>query len=141
LYALKGREARKPTALLAADVDALLASLPELRGRAETIARTLLPGPYTLILDNPAHRFPWLAGDNTAAIGVRVPALPAAPRPSSRPSAPSPRRARTPPAGRIPACSATSRSRSAPSSAPRSTAESSPARRRRFSTSPAPSRA
>jgi L-threonylcarbamoyladenylate synthase len=78
LYALKGRVARKPTALLAADVDALLASLPELSGRAETIARTLLPGQYTLILANPAHRFPWLAGDNLAAIGVRVPTLPAA---------------------------------------------------------------
>jgi L-threonylcarbamoyladenylate synthase len=76
LYALKGREARKPTALLAADVDALLAALPELSGRAETIARTLLPGPYTLILANPARRFPWLAGDNSAAIGVRVPTLP-----------------------------------------------------------------
>jgi L-threonylcarbamoyladenylate synthase len=78
LYALKGREARKPTALLAADVDALLAAVPELLGRAETIARALLPGPYTLILANPAHRFAWLAGDNTAAIGVRVATLPAA---------------------------------------------------------------
>ena len=78
LYALKGREPRKPSALLAADLDALVAAVPELRGRAEAIARALQPGPYTLILANPAGRFPWLAGENPVAIGVRVPRLPAA---------------------------------------------------------------
>lgn len=76
LYRIKGREAAKPTALLTADLDTLLECLPELRGRAGTIARALLPGPYTLILPNPARRFPWLAGANPYAIGVRVPELP-----------------------------------------------------------------
>jgi L-threonylcarbamoyladenylate synthase len=78
LYRLKGREPAKPTALLAGDLDALLERLPELRGRAGTIARALLPGPYTLILPNPARRFAWLAGPNPYAIGVRVPELPEA---------------------------------------------------------------
>jgi L-threonylcarbamoyladenylate synthase len=78
LYTLKGREARKPSALLAADLAALLAALPELPARDESIARALLPGPYTLILANPAGRYPWLAGDNRTAIGVRVPSLPEA---------------------------------------------------------------
>ena len=73
---LKGRAPDKPTALLAADLDTLLECVPELRGRAGTIARALLPGPYTLILPNPARRFPWLAGSNPFAIGVRVPELP-----------------------------------------------------------------
>ena len=76
LYRVKGREPGKPTALLAADLDALLDRVPELRGRAGTIARALLPGPYTLILPNPARRFPWLTGANPYAIGVRVPDLP-----------------------------------------------------------------
>jgi L-threonylcarbamoyladenylate synthase len=76
LYRLKGREPAKPTALLAGDLDALLDCIPELRGRAGTIARALLPGPYTLILPNPARRFAWLAGANPYAIGVRVPELP-----------------------------------------------------------------
>jgi L-threonylcarbamoyladenylate synthase len=76
LYRLKGREPAKPTALLTGDLDALLERLPELRGRAGTIARALLPGPYTLILPNPARRFAWLAGPNPYAIGVRVPELP-----------------------------------------------------------------
>jgi L-threonylcarbamoyladenylate synthase len=75
---LKGREPSKPTALLAADLDTLLTCVPELRGRAGTIARALLPGPYTLILPNPARRFLWLTGANPFAIGVRVPELPEA---------------------------------------------------------------
>jgi len=78
LYRLKGRELGQPTALLAADLDLLFECVPELRGRAGTIARALLPGPYTLILANPARRFRWLCGPNPGAIGVRVPELPAA---------------------------------------------------------------
>jgi L-threonylcarbamoyladenylate synthase len=69
---LKGREARQPIALLARDVDRLLERVPELD---ERVLRALLPGPYTLILPNPARRYPWLAGDNPEAIGVRVPEL------------------------------------------------------------------
>jgi L-threonylcarbamoyladenylate synthase len=75
LYRLKGREEGKPTALLAADLEALLDCLPELHGRADTILRALLPGPYTLVVPNPAGRFRWLAGSNPDAIGVRVPSL------------------------------------------------------------------
>jgi tRNA threonylcarbamoyl adenosine modification protein (Sua5/YciO/YrdC/YwlC family) len=73
LSALKRRPATQPVALLAADVDMLLECVPELRGRAGVLARALLPGPYTLVLPNPAHRFPWLTGGRLDAIGVRVP--------------------------------------------------------------------
>lgn len=76
LYRLKGRGETQPTALLAADVDVLLDTVPELRGRAERIARALLPGPYTLVVPNPARRFRWLTGERPDTIGVRVPALP-----------------------------------------------------------------
>jgi L-threonylcarbamoyladenylate synthase len=76
LYRLKGREPDQPTALLAADLDLLLECVPELRGRAARIARALLPGPYTLVLPNPARRFRWLTGTTPDAIGVRVPELP-----------------------------------------------------------------
>lgn len=76
LYRLKGRGEMQPTALLAADVDVLLDAVPELRGRAGKIARALLPGPYTLVVPNPARRFRWLTGDRPDTIGVRVPALP-----------------------------------------------------------------
>ena len=73
LYRLKGREEGQPTALLAESVDVLLDCIPELRGRAGTIARALLPGPYTLIVPNPARRFRWLTGGRPTTIGVRVP--------------------------------------------------------------------
>ena len=75
LYALKGRDAIQPTALLAASVDVLLECVPELRGRAGAAVRALLPGPYTLVLPNPACRFRWLNGERPEAIGVRVPDL------------------------------------------------------------------
>jgi L-threonylcarbamoyladenylate synthase len=75
LYRLKGREDTQPTAIVACDVDQLLECVPELRGRAAAIARALLPGPYTLVLPNPARRFPWLTGARPDTIGVRVPAL------------------------------------------------------------------
>jgi L-threonylcarbamoyladenylate synthase len=76
LYRLKGRPDTIPTALLAADLDAILDAVPELRGRAATLARRLLPGPYTLVLPNPSRRFRWLCGRDPEAIGVRVPRLP-----------------------------------------------------------------
>jgi L-threonylcarbamoyladenylate synthase len=78
LYRLKGRDAMQPSALLTASLDVLFECLPELRGRAATIARVLLPGAFTLILPNPARRFRWLTGTRTDAIGVRVPRLPGA---------------------------------------------------------------
>jgi L-threonylcarbamoyladenylate synthase len=76
LYRLKGRDALQPSALLVSDLEMLFECVPELRGRAGTIARALLPGPYTLILSNPARRYRWLTGATPDAIGVRVPELP-----------------------------------------------------------------
>jgi tRNA threonylcarbamoyl adenosine modification protein (Sua5/YciO/YrdC/YwlC family) len=76
LARLKGRPEGMPIALLAADLDVILDAVPELRGRAAVLARALLPGPYTLVLPNPARRFRWLTGSNDHTIGIRVPALP-----------------------------------------------------------------
>jgi len=70
LYELKGRERRQPTAIIAAGPDALRELIPELD------PATLLAGPFTSIVPNPARRFPWLAGENADAIGVRLPVLP-----------------------------------------------------------------
>jgi len=76
LYRLKNRPVTQPTALLAPDLDMLFELVPELRGRSGVIARALLPGPYTLVLPNPARRYSWLTGANYDSIGVRVPELP-----------------------------------------------------------------
>jgi L-threonylcarbamoyladenylate synthase len=75
LSALKGRSPDQPIALVAASVDWLLECVPELRGSAATAARALLPGPFTLVLPNPAGRFAWLAGARAETLGVRVPAV------------------------------------------------------------------
>jgi L-threonylcarbamoyladenylate synthase len=75
LAKLKGRPAGMPVALLASDVDVLLDCVPELLGRAAVAARALLPGPYTLVLPNPAKRFRWLAAGRPDTLGVRVPVL------------------------------------------------------------------
>jgi L-threonylcarbamoyladenylate synthase len=76
LYMLKRREGSQPTAILASDVNMLLECIPELHGRAATIARALLPAPLTLVLPNPERRYRWLAGTTPEAIGVRVAELP-----------------------------------------------------------------
>jgi L-threonylcarbamoyladenylate synthase len=68
LSLLKGRPGWMPVALVCADVTRLLELVPEARGQT-----ALLPGPYTLILPNPAGRFPALGSEQT--IGVRVPVL------------------------------------------------------------------
>ena len=73
----KKRPPEMPVALVASDLEVLLDAVPELRGRAAVAARALLPGPYTLVLPNPAHRYRWLTGTRPETIGVRIPDLPA----------------------------------------------------------------
>jgi tRNA threonylcarbamoyl adenosine modification protein (Sua5/YciO/YrdC/YwlC family) len=75
LFKLKGRPEGMPCALLASDLELILDAVPELRGRAAVMARALLPGPYTLVLANPARRFRGLCGGRPTAIGIRVPVL------------------------------------------------------------------
>lgn len=69
LSALKRRSSEQPIALVAASVEALRELIPELS------ARLVLPGPFTLVVSNPARRFPWLAGPRPDTVGVRVPEL------------------------------------------------------------------
>jgi len=73
LSTLKGRSPGQPIAIVASTVDSLMECVPELPERAVALARRLLPGPYTLVLPNPARRFPWLSGRRPETIGVRVP--------------------------------------------------------------------
>ena len=75
LYELKGRGALQPSALMAPGVAMLFELVPELRGRSGMICRALLPGPFTLVLPNPARRFRWLTASKPDTIGVRVPVL------------------------------------------------------------------
>jgi len=78
VYRLKGRASMHPTAIVATDVDMLFECVPELRGRPAAIARAVLPGPFTLVMPNPAQRYRWLTGSRPDTIGLRVPNLPPA---------------------------------------------------------------
>jgi L-threonylcarbamoyladenylate synthase len=64
-------------AIIAASLQRLMELVPELEGRSAAIADALLPGPYTLILPNPAERYAWLNRASPTTIGVRVAAWPA----------------------------------------------------------------
>lgn len=75
LSKLKQRPPDQPISLVANDIDMLFECVPELRGRSGTIITALLPGPYTLVLPNPAKRYRWLTGLRPDTIGVRVPEL------------------------------------------------------------------
>ena len=69
MQALKGRSPRKPSAILFPSLDGALAALPELGPRTRAAFAALLPGPLTLLVPNPARRFPLAGGE---LLGVRV---------------------------------------------------------------------
>jgi L-threonylcarbamoyladenylate synthase len=75
LYALKGRPAGKPAAVLFFRLEPAFAALPELGARTRALLRRLLPGGVTALLPNPARRFPLACGPDPATLGLRVPAL------------------------------------------------------------------
>jgi L-threonylcarbamoyladenylate synthase len=75
LYALKGRPPLRPSAVMFFQRDLALAALPELGPRTRAALERLLPGPVTLLVPNPAHRFPLACGPDPERLGVRVPAL------------------------------------------------------------------
>jgi L-threonylcarbamoyladenylate synthase len=77
LYALKGRPARKPSAVMWFSRGVALAALPEVRGRTRALLEQLLPGGVTALLPNPRGRFSLACGPDPGTLGVRVPRVPA----------------------------------------------------------------
>ncbi|MCW2921804.1 MAG: threonylcarbamoyl-AMP synthase [Thermoleophilia bacterium] len=74
MYECKGRDVTQPTAVVFSSIGQLQSELPELGVRATWAVHSLLPGPWTLVLDNPGDRWTWLTGGEAGPIGVRVPA-------------------------------------------------------------------
>jgi release factor glutamine methyltransferase len=77
LYELKGRPAERPAAVMFFAPARLFAALPDLGDRERAALGALLPGPVTLLLGNPTHRFPLAGGPGEGGadtLGVRVPA-------------------------------------------------------------------
>lgn len=75
LYRLKGRHPDKPAAVMFFRLELALAALPELPGRTRVALERLLPGGVTLLLPNPARRFPLACGPTPEVLGLRVPRL------------------------------------------------------------------
>jgi L-threonylcarbamoyladenylate synthase len=81
LYLLKRRPPDKPAAVMFFALDLALAALPELGPRTRGALDALLPGAVTLLLPNPARRFPLacgVGGEGIERLGLRVPAWPPA---------------------------------------------------------------
>jgi L-threonylcarbamoyladenylate synthase len=74
LYAIKGRPADKPAAVMFFALSRALAALPELTPRLRAALRALLPGAVTLLLPNPLARYPLACGPDPWTLGLRVPA-------------------------------------------------------------------
>jgi L-threonylcarbamoyladenylate synthase len=75
LYALKGRSADRPVALMFFALAPALSALPELAPRERAAIGALLPGPVTLVLPNRERRFPLACGPDPGTLGLRVPLL------------------------------------------------------------------
>jgi L-threonylcarbamoyladenylate synthase len=75
LYRLKGRPPDKPAAVMFFGVEPALAALPELGERTREALRRLLPGAVTVVLPNPARRYPLACGPEPERLGLRVPSL------------------------------------------------------------------
>jgi L-threonylcarbamoyladenylate synthase len=75
LYRLKGRSPDRPAAVMFFRLELALAALPELGGLTLAAVERLLPGPLTLLLPNPARRYPLACGPEPERLGLRVPRL------------------------------------------------------------------
>jgi L-threonylcarbamoyladenylate synthase len=75
LYWIKGRSPDRPAAILFFDLERALAALPEIGVKTQAALDRLLPGPVTVLLPNPATRFPLACGAEPSRIGLRVPKL------------------------------------------------------------------
>ena len=72
IHELKGRPARKPSAVLYFDPLALRELVGSMGPRTREAAAALLPGPVTLVIDNPGGRYPLACGDDPTRLGVRL---------------------------------------------------------------------
>lgn len=75
LYELKGRPPGRPAAVMFFGLGRALEALPELGLRTREALERLLPGALTLLVPNPARRYPLACGPEPERLGVRIPAL------------------------------------------------------------------
>lgn len=76
IHQLKGRPPEQPSAVLYFSLDRLLDELgDDFDPATRNLVERLFPGPYTLIVANPARRFAPACADTPERLGLRVPVL------------------------------------------------------------------
>jgi L-threonylcarbamoyladenylate synthase len=80
LLALKGRPAGRPLALMVFSLARALELVPWVGMRTRAVLKDLLPGPLTVVLEDPEGRFALAGGADATSgaptVGLRVPLLP-----------------------------------------------------------------
>jgi L-threonylcarbamoyladenylate synthase len=69
---IKGRDERKPSAVMYFTPLAMRELLADLGPRTRDAAGKLLPGPVTLVIANPRHRYPLACREDPERLGVRL---------------------------------------------------------------------
>jgi L-threonylcarbamoyladenylate synthase len=72
IHALKGRDEGKPSAVMFFSPLAMRELITTLGPRAREALGAVLPGPVTLIVDNPGRLYPLACRDDPARLGVRL---------------------------------------------------------------------
>jgi len=72
VHRLKGRDDGKPSAVMYFSPLAIRELLAGLGPRARAVAGALLPGPVTLVVDNPQGRYPLACRQDPARLGIRL---------------------------------------------------------------------
>jgi L-threonylcarbamoyladenylate synthase len=78
IHALKGRDDGKPSAVMYFSPLAIRELVAGLGSRTAAAASALLPGPVTLIVANPEHRYPLACREDRERLGIRLIAGPLA---------------------------------------------------------------
>jgi L-threonylcarbamoyladenylate synthase len=72
IHRIKGRDEGKPSAVLYFSPLAMRELLNDLGPRTKAAAGALLPGPVTLVVANPNHRYPLACREDPERLGVRL---------------------------------------------------------------------
>jgi L-threonylcarbamoyladenylate synthase len=72
IHAIKGRDDGKPSAVMYFSPLILRELISDLGSRASAAAAALLPGPVTLVIANPGHRYPLACRQDPAQLGIRL---------------------------------------------------------------------
>jgi L-threonylcarbamoyladenylate synthase len=78
IHRIKGRDDGKPAAVMYFSPLAMRELVAELGPHAAAAASALLPGPVTLVVKNPGHRYPLACREDVERLGVRLLAGPLA---------------------------------------------------------------